>query len=333
MRGSRRAEAKRYARPAVDPVRRRPRFIMMRRSIAEPAGTVHSNSDKTSARRLGLFCCVLGVRWAGAWGGAMLLAALLAGCADNRLLTGSQSQTDYAMATPGPMMAQAGCLVPYERVAARPEQGRAASHVSGPARLRQRRRQQRTVFRRAAGRVAANADAARPAGALAQRRQARQVRGDAHRRGGRRVRASARRHPPVGKFGVQIAARRSEAEARGGDDEMRAKFPSLLGHQWATINRVSLPQGVFYRVTVGPLGSAQQAAVVQQPEGAGRRVLHPRDVRRLRRLASSALAALRSRASRAARRWRLARNSAARRLRRLRQREHLQFERPMTFLR
>ena len=65
---------------------------------------------------------------------------------------------------------------------------------------------------------------------------------------------------PVGKFGVQIAARRSEAEARAAIDEMRAKFPSLLGQQWATINRVSLPQGVFYRVMVGPLGSAQQAA-------------------------------------------------------------------------
>jgi cell division protein FtsN len=65
---------------------------------------------------------------------------------------------------------------------------------------------------------------------------------------------------PVGKFGVQIAARRSEAEARAAIDEMRARFPSLLGHEWATINRVSLPQGEFYRVLVGPLGSAQQAA-------------------------------------------------------------------------
>jgi cell division septation protein DedD len=65
---------------------------------------------------------------------------------------------------------------------------------------------------------------------------------------------------PVGKFGVQIAARRSEAEARAAIDVMRAKFPSLLGHEWATINRVSLPQGLFYRVLVGPLGSAQQAA-------------------------------------------------------------------------
>ena len=40
-------------------------------------------------------------------GSAMLLAALLAGCADNRLFHGSQGQSDFAMATPGPMTAQA----------------------------------------------------------------------------------------------------------------------------------------------------------------------------------------------------------------------------------
>jgi hypothetical protein len=33
----------------LTPIRRRPRFIMMRRSIAEPAGTVHSQSDKPSS--------------------------------------------------------------------------------------------------------------------------------------------------------------------------------------------------------------------------------------------------------------------------------------------
>ena len=66
--------------------------------------------------------------------------------------------------------------------------------------------------------------------------------------------------PPAGKFGVQIGARHSEAEGRALIDEMRAKFPGMLGQQWATLYRVSLPQGVLYRVVVGPLGSAQQAA-------------------------------------------------------------------------
>ncbi len=66
--------------------------------------------------------------------------------------------------------------------------------------------------------------------------------------------------PPRGKYAVQVAAPHSEAEARAVIDSMRAKYPSLLGREWATINRVSLPQGVFYRVVIGPLGSAQQAS-------------------------------------------------------------------------
>ena len=123
--------------------------------------------------------CAMGWRL----GSAMLLAALLAGCAENRLLNGLQSQPDVVMAIPEP--------------AVQPEPSLAT-----------------------------------PAPALT---------------------------PPVGKFGVQIAARRSEAEARAAIDEMRAKFPSLLGHEWATINRVSLPQGEFYRVLVGPLASEGQA--------------------------------------------------------------------------
>jgi hypothetical protein len=66
--------------------------------------------------------------------------------------------------------------------------------------------------------------------------------------------------PPRGKYAVQVGAPHSEAEARAVIDGMRAKYPSLLGREWATINRVSLPQGVFYRVVIGPLGSAQQAS-------------------------------------------------------------------------
>jgi hypothetical protein len=65
--------------------------------------------------------------------------------------------------------------------------------------------------------------------------------------------------PPGGKYAVQIGARRSEAEARALIDEMRAGFPILLGQQWAEIHRVELPQGVMYRVMVGPLATSQQA--------------------------------------------------------------------------
>lgn len=65
--------------------------------------------------------------------------------------------------------------------------------------------------------------------------------------------------PPPGKYGVQIGSRRSEAEARALIDEMHAKYPVLLGQQWAAIHHISLPQGEFFRVVIGPLGSPQQA--------------------------------------------------------------------------
>jgi len=64
---------------------------------------------------------------------------------------------------------------------------------------------------------------------------------------------------PQGRFGVQIAAPSSEADARALIDTMRAKHPSLLGREWATIQRVALPNGVFYRVVIGPMGTAQLA--------------------------------------------------------------------------
>ena len=197
-------------------------------------------------------------------GSAMLLAALLAGCADNRLFPGSQGQSDFAMATPGSMTAQTD---PSFRVnELRPGLSKAELQAMYPGRLafdsgdehnemyfveplgvapQTRTPRDRLVLWLNAGRLASfevmrpdeEVAVATPAPMLAPAATA-----------------------PVGKFGVQIAARRSEAEARAAIDEMRAKFPSLLGHEWATINRVSLPQGVFYRVTVGPLGSAQQAA-------------------------------------------------------------------------
>jgi len=66
--------------------------------------------------------------------------------------------------------------------------------------------------------------------------------------------------PPGGKYAVQIGARRSETEARALIDEMRAKYPRLLAQQWAEIHRVDLPQGSTYRVMVGPLATSQQAA-------------------------------------------------------------------------
>jgi cell division septation protein DedD len=66
--------------------------------------------------------------------------------------------------------------------------------------------------------------------------------------------------PPPGKFGVQIAAPRSVDEARAFIDAMRAKYPDDLAQQWAAILPVTLPNGTFYRVVIGPLPSERQAA-------------------------------------------------------------------------
>jgi len=65
---------------------------------------------------------------------------------------------------------------------------------------------------------------------------------------------------PHGKYGVQLAAVQSEAEARALIDTMRSKYPDQLAQQWATITRVSLPQGVFFRVVIGPIASERQAS-------------------------------------------------------------------------
>jgi hypothetical protein len=70
-----------------------------------------------------------------------------------------------------------------------------------------------------------------------------------------RARAAADR----GNFAVQIAARRSDPEARAAVEELRAKHTGILGQRGVIVYRVSLPQGVFYRAMVGPFGSSIQA--------------------------------------------------------------------------
>lgn len=195
-------------------------------------------------------------------GSATLLAALLAGCANNQQFFRPQGGPDYAMATPESITAQAD---PSFRVhELRPGLSKAELQAMYPGRLafdsgdarnemyfveplgispQTRTLRDRLVLWLSDGRLA-NFEVMRTDEEVAVAAPA----------------PAPAAKQPVGKFGVQIAARRSEAEARAAIDQMRAKFPSLLGQQWATINRVSLPQGVFYRVLVGPLGSAQQAA-------------------------------------------------------------------------
>jgi hypothetical protein len=64
----------------------------------------------------------------------------------------------------------------------------------------------------------------------------------------------------TGKFGVQIAERRSAAEARAAVEQLRGRYAGLLARQWATIYRVRLPQGVIYRAVVGPFASERRAS-------------------------------------------------------------------------
>ena len=130
----------------------------------------------------------MGVRVAG----ALLLVALLAGCAENRLLTELQRHSAFAATAPQPT---APAIPATEPALATPQPPAPPNTAT----------------------------------------------------------------PPAGNFGVQIAARPSEAEGRALIEEMRGRFPDLLGKQWAALYRVSLPEGVYYRVVVGRLETAQQA--------------------------------------------------------------------------
>ena len=77
------------------------------------------------------------------------------------------------------------------------------------------------------------------------------------------------REAPRGQVGVQIAAARSEADARALIDTMRAKYPAELGKLAATVAQVSLPDGVFYRVTVGPLAGEHASQLCSRLKAQG----------------------------------------------------------------
>lgn len=203
-------------------------------------------------------------------GTAMLLAALLAGCAENRLLAGLPGQSDFAMATPEPMTAPATAQAdPSFRVSElKAGLSKAELQAMYPGRLAFGAGNARDAlyFVEPPG-VAPQSTVVRDRlvlwlndGKLASFEVKRTDEAVAVAAPALRASPSAAATPPAGKFGVQIAARRSEAEGRALIDEMRAKFPGLLGQKWAMLYRVALPRGVFYRVVVGPLGSALEAA-------------------------------------------------------------------------
>ena len=67
-------------------------------------------------------------------------------------------------------------------------------------------------------------------------------------------------NPAPDSYVVQIALQRSKVDAQASVRQLKAKFPSELGSQEATVRRADLgPKGVYYRALVGPFGSADDA--------------------------------------------------------------------------
>lgn len=66
---------------------------------------------------------------------------------------------------------------------------------------------------------------------------------------------------PSGEYVVQLAARKNEEQARGAYDALKAKYRSLLGRYQPLIQRADLgDRGVYYRVRVGPMSTADAAS-------------------------------------------------------------------------
>jgi len=72
--------------------------------------------------------------------------------------------------------------------------------------------------------------------------------------------ASAPPVAPAGGYAVQVSSQRSEKEAPSSFRDLQAKYPNLLGGRTPTIRRADLgAKGIYYRTTVGPFASADEA--------------------------------------------------------------------------
>jgi cell division septation protein DedD len=64
----------------------------------------------------------------------------------------------------------------------------------------------------------------------------------------------------VGGYAVQVAARRSKADAETSFRSLQSKFPRQLGSRTAIFQRADLgAKGIYYRAMVGPFASAGAA--------------------------------------------------------------------------
>jgi hypothetical protein len=66
--------------------------------------------------------------------------------------------------------------------------------------------------------------------------------------------------PTSGGYVVQVSSQKSEADAHASYKSLQSKFPSVLGSHSPLIKRADLGErGVYYRATVGPFGSREEA--------------------------------------------------------------------------
>ena len=64
----------------------------------------------------------------------------------------------------------------------------------------------------------------------------------------------------VGGYSVQVAARRSQADAQASFRSLQARFPRQLGSRTVIVRRADLgAKGIYYRAMVGPFASAGEA--------------------------------------------------------------------------
>lgn len=78
--------------------------------------------------------------------------------------------------------------------------------------------------------------------------------------------------PGEGSSGLyaQLAAQRSEGEARIVFRGLQTQYPAILGGRDAVIRRADIPnQGTFYRVEVGPLSNGQADELCGSLKAAG----------------------------------------------------------------
>ncbi|TKW79179.1 MAG: SPOR domain-containing protein, partial [Bradyrhizobium icense] len=69
--------------------------------------------------------------------------------------------------------------------------------------------------------------------------------------------------PSSGGFVVQVSSQKTVADAQASYKALQGKFPTVLGSRPPLIKRADLGEkGVFYRATVGPFGSRDEAVQV-----------------------------------------------------------------------